>query len=62
MLVLNDTLRALKVAKGIVLKVAKGIVQNKLQKRWPQLCRALRRSRFTTRFVEFSGISVVIKC
>ena len=43
-------------------KVAKGIVQPKLQKLWMQLCRVLRRSLCTTNFVEFSGISVVIKC
>ena len=44
------------------LLVAKGIVEPKHQKRWPQNCRVLHRSLFTTRFVEFSGISVVIKC
>ena len=41
--------------------VAKGIVQPKFYKRWPQLCRVLRRSLLTTIFDEFSGISVVIK-
>ena len=43
-------------------KVAKGIFQPKLQKRWPQLCRVLRRSLFTTKFVQFSRIIVVIRC
>ena len=43
------------------IKVAKGIVQPKFYKRWPQLCRVLRRSLLTTIFDEFSGISVVIK-
>jgi len=43
-------------------KVMKGIVQPKLQKRWPQFCWSLRRSLSTTNFVGFSGISVVIKC
>jgi len=45
-----------------IFKVAKGIVEPKLQKRWPQLCRNLRRSLFSTNFVEFSWICVVIKC
>jgi len=45
----------------LVVKVAKGIVQLKFYKRWPQLCRVLRRSLLTTIFDEFSGISVVIK-
>jgi len=44
------------------LQVAKGIVEPKLQKRWPQLCRNLRRSLFWTNYVEFSWICVVIKC
>jgi len=44
-----------------LLKVAKGIVEPKHQKQWPQICRVLRRSLFTTHLVEFSGISVVIK-
>ena len=43
-------------------KAGLGIVENKVQKRWPQLCRVLRRSIFTTNFVEFSWICVVIKC
>jgi len=46
---------------SLFLKVAKGIVQPKFYKRWPQLCRVLRRSLLTTILDKFSGISVVIK-
>jgi len=45
-----------------VFKVAKGIVENKHQEPWPQLCWELRRSLFTTNLVDFSLICVVMKC
>jgi len=51
-----------KCISAIFARVFQGIVQPKFYKRWPQLCRVLRRSLFTTNFVQFSGISVVIKC